>query len=361
MPDKPSALYQQAVADGRITFDDGQWRALMPLDRMQQALLKPVRKSPLRLLRPRRPAGVPGAYLWGGVGSGKTLLMDLFYHSLPAGVGKRIHFHRYMQAIHQQKSQLGEQQQPLARIARQAAARYRVLCLDEFAVTDITDAMLLSGLLKYLFAQRVTLLTTSNIEPDNLYAGGLQRERFLPAIALLKQHTQRLQVDSGTDYRMAFLHTAPTYLTPLNAQQGRLMQQTFARFCDQCETSKTMLDIGGRDVAVVATGSGVVWFEADVLCEAPRSKTDYIELSKRFHTVFVANLTTFDKLRDDAARRFIELIDELYDRSVNLILSADAPADKLYRGKRLTEPFQRTVSRLWEMQSDDYLARPHLA
>lgn len=359
----PTALYQAAVDAGEIAPDQAQQAALPHFDAIQKQIIKhQERKWFDKLwfdqLKPKTP--VRGLYLWGGVGTGKTLLMDMFYRSLPNGIGRRIHCHRFMQSIHEQKHHVRAQQQPLKIIATALANKHRVLCLDEFAVTDITDAMILYGLLVALFAQGVTLITTSNIQQHNLYLKGLQRARFLPAIELLKQYTDELEVDSGNDYRMAFLQQESIYLTPVNDHSEQTLATSFKHLAGHYEASKSTLDINDRRVAVRATGSGVVWFDFASLCESNRSKADYIELSRRFHTVLLSAIPQLDDLKNDAARRLIELIDELYDRGVNLIVSAETAPDTLYTGNRLRQQFQRTISRFQEMASPEYLARPHL-
>ena len=301
-----------------------------------------------------------GLYLRGGVGTGKTLVMDFFHRALPDGVAWRVHFHRFMQWVHERRRAHGDQREPLALIASEIAQRHQVLCLDEFAVTDITDAMILYGLLGALFAERVILVTTSNTPVDDLYRSGLQRDRFLPAIELLKRHAEELLVDSGNDYRMAFLRQDTIYHTPLGPHADTMIGDAFRNLAGAHGTGTDRIDIGGREVTVVAEDSGVVWFEFEVLCGGHRSRMDYIEIARRFHTVILANVPVMSDERKDPVRRLVELVDELYDRGVNLILSAAAAPDALYAGKRLEEPFRRTVSRLQEMSSEAYLARPHL-
>ena len=355
----PSDLYQAEVANGEISPDPSQEDALKHFDQIQTALLAPDKRSWMDRLKNRRDT-VRGLYLWGGVGTGKTLLMDMFYESLPKGMAKRVHFHRFMQSIHEQKHGLRDQQYPLKELAGNLATKHRVLCLDEFAVTDITDAMILYGLLEALFERHVVLITTSNIQQHNLYRKGLQRDRFLPAIELLKIHTDEVEVDSGNDYRMAFLQNEKIYLTPVNAQTDASLATSFGHLAGHFEDSKSSLDLNGRQVTCRATGSGVVWFDFDALCEGHRSKVDYIEISRRFHTVLLSGIPHLDDTSNDPTRRFIELVDELYDRGVNLMVSADSLPDTLYSGNRLSMEFQRTISRLQEMSSSEYLARPHL-
>ena len=358
----PGQRYEQAVSAGELKHDAVQWSAIQALDEVFLELQKPPQDKKWYMpWQPQERPNVPGVYLFGGVGTGKTMLMDLFYESLSKGMARRVHFHRFMQSVHEHKERIKNQQSPLKLIAQDIAEKHRVLCLDEFAVTDITDAMLLYGLLDALFENGITLVTTSNTRPDNLYKNGLQRARFLPAIELINQHTRLVEVDGGQDYRMAFLQNTTIYLSPLNTDTESSIRQSFITLSGQSETSKSEIELSGRTVSVLGTGSGTVWFDCDVLCESPRSKVDYIELSKRFHTLFLSGVRVFDQYREDNARRFIELIDEMYDRGVNVIISAEVLPDQLYQGKKLSDVFQRTISRLQEMQSDDYLARPHLA
>lgn len=354
----PSSLYQAEVDAGWIAADPGQQAALQHFDRLHAALLAPRKSSWLDRFRGQDT--ITGLYLWGGVGTGKTLLMDLFFRSLPDGMARRVHFHRFMQWVHDRRQQITDQQNPLRVIVAGLAKKHRVLCLDEFAVTDITDAMILHGLLEALVENNVTLVTTSNIPQRDLYKDGLQRDRFQAAIALLETHAEQLHVDSGNDYRTAFLKDDTIYHTPADAEAERALTACFAKLAGHEEESKAEIEIGGRPVAVVATGSGVVWFEFSVLCEGNRSTVDYIELSKRFHTLILANVPVLDDDHRDPTRRLIELVDELYDRGVNLIVSAAAEPAALYTGKRLAPAFERTISRLREMSSQEYLGRPHL-
>ena len=370
-PASPLTRYQHRVAGGELRADRSQLAAVRQLNLLHRALVPGEQKPGWmeRLRKPRRDQ-CRGIYLWGGVGTGKTLLMDMFYHSLPDGLAHRIHYHRFMQSVHDAKSRIHHRQDPLAVIAAQLAGRCRVLCLDEFSVTDITDAMILSGLLHQLFCNDVVVVTTSNIHPDNLYRDGLQRQRFLPAIELIKAQTQVVKVDGGKDYRMDYLRLQALYHVPHDDNAARALRQSFVRLeGDMPEgdvpegdvgAQKDALRLSGREVAIIAAGRGTAWFSFDALCDTNRSKVDYIELSKRFHTVILSDIPALDADMDDSTRRLIELIDELYDRGVNLIVSAARPPADLYAGKRLQQPFKRTVSRLREMASRDYLARPHL-
>ena len=307
-------------------------------------------------------AGVKGLYLWGGVGRGKTYLMDLFYTSLTGVAKRRLHFHRFMQQVHKELKSLRQQQaqEPLKSIAQAWAEQTRIICLDEFFVSDITDAMLLAGLLDALFERGVTLVTTSNCRPDDLYKDGLQRARFLPAIKLLNTYLQVLHLDGHVDYRLRYLEQAELFHVPLDAAAEAALQEAFVQLNPEASQRDTELDIEGRAIVVKRLGEGVVWFEFTAICDGPRSQADYIEIARYFHTVLIANIPVLDRTMEDQARRFLSLVDEFYDRNVTLIVSAAASITEIYQGERLRFEYQRTISRLQEMQSYDYLARQHL-
>jgi cell division protein ZapE len=303
---------------------------------------------------------VRGLYIWGGVGRGKTYLVDTFFDALPLERKLRIHFHRFMNKVHGALRELKEQQNPLKIIARQFAQEAQVICLDEFFVADITDAMLLAGLLQALLTNGVTLITTSNIPPDELYKNGLQRVRFLPAIALIKEHMDVIHIDDGTDYRLRYLEKAEIYHYPLDDKADRILSDTFDHISPDPGRSSVIIEIEGRPIRTLRHADGVVWCNFAELCEGPRSQADYIEIARCFHTVFVSNVPVMDWQMEDQARRFLNLVDEFYDRKVKLILSAAAPPAEIYQGQKLRFEFQRTISRLQEMQSHDYLAQQHL-
>lgn len=300
-----------------------------------------------------------GLYLWGGVGRGKTYLMDRFHESLPFGRKRRTHFHRFMQEVHARRRRYRNRRDPLSLVARDMA-RDRVLCFDEFFVSDIADAMILGRLTACLFARGVTLVATSNVPPDRLYEGGLQRERFLPAIERIKQHCRVLHLDGDTDYRLRALERVEIYHHPLDDAARRNLDTCFREIAPEAGAPDAVLEIHGRGIPSRRLADGVVRFDFAALCAAPRSTADYGEIARCFHTVLLGDVPVMDADADDAARRFIHLVDELYDRRVKLILSAAAPAESLYRGKRLAFEYHRTVSRLCEMASREYLALPHL-
>lgn len=304
---------------------------------------------------------VKGLYFWGGVGRGKTWIIDAFFESLPFAEKKRIHFHRFLQMIHHELKQLGQRENPLLLVADKLAADTRVLCFDEFHVTDITDAMLLGNLLKALFKRDVTLVATSNEAPDELYRGGLQRDRFLPAIQLIKDHTHVVNVDSGIDYRLRFLDQAEIYHYPLDDKADVMLAENFSHIAPDTGRERLVLEIEDRPVNTIRCADGVVWFDFIDICDGPRGPADYIEIARQFQTVLIANVPVLEEADNDRAKRFMTLVDEFYDRNVKLILSAAADPQYLYRGTKLAGMFQRTISRLQEMRTHDYLAKQHLS
>ncbi len=311
-------------------------------------------------LWPRRGRSGPrGIYLWGGVGRGKTWLMDLFFDSLTHTPRRRLHFHHLMRDVHEGLAAIRMRQEPLSVLARRMARRARVWCLDELQVSDIGDAMILGGLLEELLRQGITLVITSNQPPGQLYHGGLQRARFLPAIALLERELDVLHIDAGVDYRLRQLRQAPIYL-PSSEDASRVkLLALFEQLAQARAPAERHLNIGGRVIDARRRSGGVVWFGFASLCESARNAADYAALAHDFHTVFLSRVPVLDEQHEDAARRFIALVDEFYDQGVKLIISAEAPPAELYRGQRLGFEFQRTVSRLVEMQSEQYLARGH--
>jgi len=300
-----------------------------------------------------------GLYLWGAVGRGKTWLMDLFYASLP-GEARRLHFHHFMREVHDSLGRLRNRRDPLPLVARALAARGAVLCLDELFVADIADAMILGGLFEALLRVGVTLVITSNTAPDELYRDGLQRERFLPAIALLQHELHVLELDGAVDYRLRQLQRRPIYLPSQSPDTPARLAALFEALADRKAESQRELVIQGRPLHALRRSGGLAWFSFATLCEGARSQNDYVELAADFHTLLLSEVPVFaEPQQDDAARRLIALVDELYDQGVKLIVSAAAAPGMLYRGEQLREPFQRTASRLTEMQSEAYLARPH--
>ena len=357
----PSQRYAAGVARGDWNDDPAQHGALRALDRIHaQLLAQPSAPGALAKLFGRKPPPpTRGLYLWGGVGRGKTFLIDLFYAGLPFAETRRTHFHRFMRDVQEQLRQHAGERDPLAVIAREWRHQLRVLVLDEFFVLDIGDAMLLARLLERLFAEGVTLVTSSNAIPGELYKDGLQRARFLPAIALLEQQCEVVELVSDTDYRMRALTRSPVYRTPLDAQSDAWLRERWTALGGDSAHMDAGITIDGRRIPVRARGQGLCWFDFAALCEGPRGTADYIEIAREFHTVLLGGIPRMDASRDDDARRFVNLIDELYDCNVNLICTADAPPPTLYAGERIAGAFERTASRLIEMQSTDYLLQAH--
>ena len=356
---RPSVSYAKGVADGQWQADPAQQAALAAFDRMFDALATRASASIWDRLRGRKPAPPRGLYLWGSVGRGKTFLMDLFFDSLPTEAGIRVHFHRFMQEIHAELRRLSGHSDPLEKVAERIATEHRVLCLDEFFVLDIGDAMILGNLLKALFSRGVMLVTTSNTAPSNLYQDGLQRQRFLPAIALIEAHCEIAEMVSPTDWRLRALKQAPVYQTPPDARAERVLLETFRRIAMGHEREDFILSVNERPIRVKREGDGVIWFDFEALCEGPRGVADYIELARSYHTLLISRVPEFTPQTEDAALRFVELVDELYDHGVKLVLSAAVPIVDLYDGRRHRAMFARTESRLIEMQSEDYLGREH--
>ncbi len=314
-----------------------------------------------KLFGRKEQAPVKGLYFWGGVGRGKTYLVDTFFDALPFEQKMRTHFHRFMKRVHEEMKTLKGEKNPLTVIAKRFSAEARVICFDEFFVSDITDAMILGTLMEELFKNGVTLVATSNIVPDGLYKDGLQRARFLPAIAMIKQHTEVVNVDSGVDYRLRHLEQAELFHYPLNEAAQASMQQSFKALTPDCTQAveNDVLMIENREIHALRTCEDVAWFDFRALCDGPRSQNDYIELGKIFHAVLLSNVEQMSVTTDDIARRFINMVDEFYDRNVKLIISAEVELKDLYTGGRLSFEFQRTLSRLLEMQSHEFLARAH--
>jgi cell division protein ZapE len=357
------AQYRERIARGEITEDPAQARAMAALDRLHRDLLKAARsrglKHTLALLTGKKPKPIRGLYLWGGVGRGKTFMMDLFYNALPFTEKRRQHFHRFMADVHERLKQHRDVEDPLERVAEEIAADTRVICFDEFVVSDIADAMILGNLFKGLFARGVVLAATSNIAPEHLYSGGLQRQRFLPTIHQLREHCEVLHVDGAIDYRLRALEQADVYQTPLGTEAELRLAHFFESIAPDEGDQGGELEVLGRRMPYRRAADGVIWFDFKQICDGPRSQDDYIELSRLYQTVLVSNVPKFDFTLENQARRFIALVDEFYDRRVKLILSAAAPVAEIYAGERLRFDIQRTQSRLQEMQSHEYLAEAH--
>ncbi|WP_438766980.1 cell division protein ZapE [Kushneria sp. TE3] len=377
----PREQYRQDLEREGFQHDSSQEKAVEHLQRLYDALTSRPRPTPSTAAAqesglksrmsgffgkksaasaPTAPAEpeIKGLYFWGGVGRGKTWLVDTFHDSLPFDDKMRTHFHRFMQRVHKEMEAHKGQKNPLTLVAAKFAEEARVICLDEFFVKDITDAMILGNLLDALFAQGVVLVTTSNIVPDELYKNGLQRDRFLPAIDLLNRHCEVVNVDAGIDYRMRTLTREEVFHTPADDSADDALQESFVHLAGESGEEDT-LRINGRALKARRCHDGVVWFDFKTLCDGPRSQNDYIELSRQYHSVLISNVPVMGAAIEDQARRFINLVDEFYDRAVKLVMSADAEPEALYSGGELAFEFERTVSRLQEMQSSDYLALTH--
>lgn len=361
----PLQRYDHDIAQNGFQSDAAQRHAIGLLQELYDRLLVSEQPSLWRQFSRwvTPPAVVPeqGLYFWGGVGRGKTYLMDVFFDALPFERKMRVHFHRFMRRVHHELTDLEGQKNPLQLVADRLAAETRIICFDEFFVSDITDAMILATLLEALFARGVALVATSNIVPDGLYRNGLQRARFLPAIALLNKHTKVVNVDGGIDYRLRALAQAELYHSPLGADAEAAMSKSFEALVPDREEIEANVDleVEGRLMHARFEAEDVVWFDFEALCDGPRSQNDYIELARIYHAVLVTDVPVLGGNKDDQARRFVNMVDEFYDRSVKLVISAEVPLTELYRGGRLAFEFERTSSRLLEMQSQEYLARPH--
>lgn len=362
----PLDAYRRDLAQGLITPDASQQSAVVALQRIFEQLNERWSKAPRwwpgisHRFGLSRPQPVQGLYLWGGVGRGKTYLMDLFFHALPGNRKLRMHFHRFMLMVHKRLADMKGQSDPLKRVAGDIAKDVDIICFDEFFVSDIGDAMILAKLMDALFDAGVALVATSNIEPEHLYERGLQRPKFLPAIALIRRYCSVMNVDGGIDYRLRSLDKAPVFHFPLNAANAQAMQDLFGELTRGLwvETNK-ILDIQERKVIASAWSEGLVWFDFEVLCGGPRSAADYIEIARQYHTVLISGIPVLHEKDDDKARRFITLVDEFYDHGVKLVLSAADSLEHLYQGSDLGFPFTRTRSRLLEMQTREYLGSPH--
>lgn len=368
----PTSRYLQALNDGSHQPDDVQKDAVNRLESIYQALSAKTSPAPQtggliarfgKLLGKREPsanAPVRGLYMWGGVGRGKTWLMDLFYHSLPGERKQRLHFHRFMLRVHEELTALQGQTDPLEIIADRFKAETDVLCFDEFFVSDITDAMLLGGLMKALFARGITLVATSNIPPDELYRNGLQRTRFLPAIDAIKAHCDIMNVDAGVDYRLRTLTQAHLWLSPRNDETQQQMDKLWLALAGAKRENAPVLEVNHRPLPTMGVENQTLAVSFVTLCVDARSQHDYIALSRLFHTVLLFDVPVMTPLMESEARRFIALVDEFYERHVKLVVSADAPLYEIYQGERLKFEFQRCLSRLQEMQSEEYLKRSHM-
>lgn len=362
----PWQKYQTDLQDPLFLYDAAQEKAVKELQRLFDELTHPQKKRTWRVkLQSKFGKGmhkpsIQGLYFWGGVGRGKTYLVDTFYECLPFKRKMRIHFHRFMHRVHQEMKKLEGQSDPLKIIAKIFAKETKVICFDEFFVSDITDAMILGTLMEELFSHGIVLVATSNIIPDDLYRNGLQRARFLPAIELINQNTRIVNVDSGVDYRLRTLEQAEIFHYPLDNQANQNLHKYFKQLAPELGSIGEEIEVAGRMIATLHFADGVVMFDFRAVCDGPRSQTDYMEISRLYHTVLIANVEQMSRVTDDIARRFIAMVDEFYERNVKLIMSAEVSMETLYLDGQLNFEFQRCLSRLKEMQSHDYLASQHV-
>ena len=367
----PAALYRRSIDLGEVMPDAAQAAVIDLLDQLferamkrqtpSSGLVKDVLGKWFGLSSSAVAGSVRGLYIWGGVGRGKTMMMDMFCSALPAERRQRMHFHRFMRRVHDALGRHSGQANPLLKVADEIAAGGDILCFDEFFVSDIGDAMILGEVMTALFQRGVSLIATSNVEPVNLYKNGLQRSRFLPAIDQIYAHCDVHEIDPGQDFRLRTLQQAKLYHHPLGDKAQQSLLAGFSALAAELEKDNVKLRIENRMIEAVKVAGDVAWFDFPSICEGPRSQNDYIELATLFTTVLVSNIPLLDASREDAARRFISLVDEFYDRRVKLIVSADQPITTLYQGQRLTFEFERTQSRLLEMQSEAYLSEAHVA
>ena len=349
-------LYTRTLAERGYQPDPAQLHAVDSLERCENewADYKARRGNALTKLIARPP--IPrGVYMHGGVGRGKSFLMDCFFNAVPLQRKTRLHFHEFMREVHRELAELQGTVNPLQELGRRSARRYRLICFDEFHIADITDAMILHRLLEALFENRVSFVTTSNFAPDELYPNGLHRDRMLPAIELLKERLEVVNVDAGVDYRQTTLQQVELYHAPLGEAADAALEQAFERLAE-ARDENPVLRIEHREIRARRRAGGVAWFDFKVLCGGPRSQNDYLELSTQFHTVLLSDVPQMSPRLASEARRFTWLVDVLYDRRVKLIVSAAVPAEELYTEGPLAHEFPRTVSRLREMRSPEYLA-----
>lgn len=349
-------LYQKKLSERGFIADAAQERAILALQTLYEAWIQYKNQRANRLFRLVRPPKVPrGIYLWGGVGRGKSFLMDSFYSVLPIKRKIRIHFHEFMRDVHRQLDEHKGEADPLDKVAHKVAKKYRLICFDEFHISDVADAMIMYNFLSALFKEGVSFVMTSNYEPQALYPNGLHRDRLFPTIALLEEKLEVIKVDSGKDYREEQLSHLPVYLTPVNDTTHSALLAAYQQLAGVSEDPPKLL-IESREITALRRSNGVIWFDFKVLCEGPRSQHDYLEIASQFHTVILSGVPQLSPAMSSAARRFTWLVDVLYDHHIKLILSAQVLAHELYVEGVLAHEFHRTVSRLIEMQSHAYMA-----
>ncbi|MBN6511929.1 cell division protein ZapE [Acinetobacter pittii] len=358
-PSSPAERYAEALASGQFMADEAQAQAVQELDRVWKELLNRYKASKKAFRRFRRQTSPKGVYMWGGVGRGKTWLMDQFYESVPFRRKTRMHFHHFMQHVHKELNKLSGQRNPLEIVADQIYKDAVVICFDEFFVSNVTDAMILSDLFQKLFVRGVTLIATSNIAPDGLYKNGIHRDRFLPTIEMVKKNCAVLNVDAGVDYRLRVLKQAQLFKSPLTNEVQSWMAERFSALTHTQAHSQEPIVINNRVVETLGHTEDVLWCEFSELCFKPRSPADFIEIANIYNTVLVSNVPHLTDFLSEGTRRFIYLVDEFYDRGVKLLLTSQDSIIDIYQGEKLAFEIERTRSRLLEMQSDEYLHSEH--
>lgn len=357
----PLKKYQNAIETDDFHHDEQQFQAISYMDDICQQIFdyREKNKGVMSLLKLKSSKPPKGLYMWGGVGRGKTWMMDMFYESLPIKRKMRMHFHHFMKRVHKQLTELQGQSDPLQKIAEDIRQEAYVICFDEFFVSNVSDAMILGDLFTMLFNRGITLVATSNIEPAGLYKDGLHRDRFMPAIAELEKNTTVMNIDSGIDYRLRVLQQADLYVHPLTKDNSHWLANRFASLANNQKLNKDPININGREIKINARTENTLFCEFRQLCLDPRSASDFIEIANQFHTVLVDNVPELNDYLVDPTRRFIYLVDEFYDRRVKLLIRAEQSIIELYQGTKLAFEIERTRSRLLEMQSEDYLKLDH--
>lgn len=355
----PLQQYEQALLSGNFSEDSQQRQAMTYLDDVYQNIVK-NRENKKSFFSFFKSHEMPkGLYMWGGVGRGKTWMMDMFFDSLPKERKMRLHFHHFMKRVHHELNQLKGQSDPLQKVADIIYQEADVICFDEFFVSNVSDAMILGDLFGMLFNKGITLVATSNIAPDGLYKNGIHRDRFLPAIEQVKKHTTVMNIDAGIDYRLRVLQQAELYVSPLTDESQSWLQERFNALSQNQVVYHEPIIINGREIEVIAKTENILYCNFRALCMSPRSASDFIEIANQFSTVLIDNIPELNDIVADPTRRLIYLVDEFYDRRVKLLMRAEQSILELYQGEKLAFEIERTRSRLLEMQSQDYLSLPH--
>ncbi len=356
----PLQRYEQAISSGDFTRDEQQYQAMSYLDNLYHELnASAEQKKGFFSFLKSKPEAPKGLYMWGGVGRGKTWMMDMFYESLTIERKMRQHFHHFMQRVHRELNAIQGESNPLEKVADIIYAEAVIICFDEFFVSNVSDAMILGDLFTMLFNRGVTLVATSNIEPSGLYKDGLHRDRFLPAIKEVERHTQVMNIDSGIDYRLRVLQQAELYKYPLTRENHHWLANRFASLANNMKISEAPIEVNGREIQVNARTATILFCDFRHLCMQPRSAADFIEIANRYSTVLVNAVPALNDNLRDPTRRFIYMVDEFYDRRVKLLIRAEQSILELYQGEKLAFEIERTRSRLLEMQSEDYLKMKH--